>query len=146
MISFRHAAPPQVSALGIQLLPPNQAVLRLELVQSMPTPLPSASFVTFVNQSRLASAAPNGMSTWKPMKAFHGACRTKRQKYSSSGSCAFGMTPALTYCVALTGMTAEKLRPCPLGLTHGNRNRLPAEYVPRLPRTKVMLTAPARPR
>src|SRR6266571_1770942 len=143
-MSLRHALPPHASVLGIQWLPPNHGLLRLALVQSMPIPLRSASLSTLVNQSSFASTAPKGTSTWKPMNEVHGAWMISRQKYSSSGSVALGMGLPLTTWVALAGTSAGRMRPCPFGLGHGNRNRFPAWNEPCFVRTVLMLTAPAR--
>src|ERR1700724_1262405 len=111
----------------------------------MPTPLPSPSLSTFEHQSRGTSDGAYGTSTWKPMNKAHGTFSTKRRKYSSSGRVASGIGAALMNWASLTGMTAGRFLPCPLGLSHGNRKRLPAGYEPWLPRTKLMLTTPARP-
>ena len=56
-MSWRHALPLQASVLGIHWLPANHRLLRLALVQSMPTPLPSASLSTFENQASWLSEA-----------------------------------------------------------------------------------------
>src|ERR1700754_422958 len=73
-ISLRQAGPLQVSLFGMKRLPPNQGWFRLLLVQSMPTPFPSAS-LTLVNQSNRASSRLCGTSTWKPMNSLVGASR-----------------------------------------------------------------------
>src|SRR5262249_41268489 len=70
---LRQAAPLQVSPFGIELLPPNQARLRLELVQLMPTGPPSASFATSVTHGNFARPLPTRECTWKPMKLREGA-------------------------------------------------------------------------
>src|SRR5258708_32363734 len=111
-MSLRHAMPLHVSLFGIQWLPPNHGLLRLALVQSMPTPWPSASLSTLANQARLPSALLKGLSTWKPMNEAHGACSTTRQKYSSSGSVAFGIGLEFTNSVASVGTTAGQALPC----------------------------------
>src|SRR5882672_9626324 len=125
----RHALPLHVSEFGIQWLPPNHELLRLALVQSMPTPWPSASLSTFVNQARRSSDLLKGSSSWKPMNEVQGACSTMRQKYSSGGSVASGIGLEFTKSVAFVGTTAGQALPCPkarpLGLSHGNRNRFP---------------------
>src|SRR5712671_1713781 len=124
-ISLRQVGPSQVS-VGIQRLPPNHGLLRLGLVQSMPTPAPSASLSKLVNQSRVASAPVKRLSTWKPMNEAGGACRTKRQKYSSTGRVASGIGAALTYIVAFAGATAGRPLFRPAGLIQGNRKRFAA--------------------
>src|SRR4029077_16959211 len=98
--------PWQASVFGIQRLPPNHGALRLALVQSMPTPLPSGSLSTLVNHCSFASAELNGWSIWQPMNDVPGACSTTRQRYSSSGSVALGIGFAFTTWVAFSGRTA----------------------------------------
>src|ERR1700751_1269807 len=104
-MTLRHAAPLQVSPFGIELLPPNQARLRLELVQLMPTGPPSVSFATSVTHCNLARPLPKGAPTWKPMKLKEGAPSTRSQKYSSGGRNWFGIGLAWMNCVESVGTT-----------------------------------------
>src|ERR1700680_5247708 len=104
-MTLRQALPLHVSVFGMQLLPPNQARLRLELVQLMPTGPPSASLSTLVTHANFARPCPKGASSSKPMKFDQGALSTMRQKYSFSGRYAFGIGLAWTNCVASVGAT-----------------------------------------
>src|ERR1700758_4713131 len=104
-MTLRQAAPLQVSPFGIELLPPNQARLRLELVQLMPTGPPSASFAMSVTHGNFARPLPKGALTWKPMKSKEGASITRSQKYSSTGRKWFGIGLAWMNCVESVGAT-----------------------------------------
>src|ERR1700732_3254282 len=110
-MSRRHALPLHASELGIHWLPPNPGWLRWALVQSSPTRGRSASLSTFENQARRPSDGLKGLSSWKPMNDVQGACRTKRQKYSSGGSVASGIGLEFTNSVALVGTTAGHALP-----------------------------------
>ena len=76
MMSLRHAMPLHTVVGRIQVLPLNHDALRFELVQSIPTPSPSASLPTLVNQTWLASGLLYGRSTSNPMNDVHGASST----------------------------------------------------------------------
>src|ERR1700753_2435320 len=104
-MTLRQAAPLQVSSFGIELLPPNQARLRLELVQLMPTGPPSASFLTSVTHGHFARPWPKGVPTWKPMKFEEGAWSTQLHKYSSGGKKWLGIGLAWMNCVESVGAT-----------------------------------------
>ena len=57
-MTLRQALPLHVSLFGMQLLPPNQGRLRFELVQLIPSGLPSASLLTLVTHGNLARPCP----------------------------------------------------------------------------------------
>src|SRR5215510_2189849 len=129
-MSRRHAAPLHVSPSGMDRLPPNHALFKLELAQSMPIALPSASWSTLVNSPSRASSALNGTSAAKPMNMLVGACSRTLQKYSSAGILPAGTGALALYAKGPVGTTASQVLPAPSAapffLSHGNRNRLPA--------------------
>src|SRR6476620_1151254 len=96
----------------------------------MPTPLPSASRSTLLNQASRASTALWGSSTITPINEVQGACTTSRQKYSSVGRVVPGIGLAAAESVALVGITQfhALLAPsaAPFGFSHGKRKRFPA--------------------
>src|SRR6185437_4304038 len=148
-ISLRHALPWHELPAGIHGLPPNHVWLRLLLVQSTPTVEPSASLPTFETHALVVSEGLYGTSTVKPMNIDHGAWSTIRQKYSSTGKLAPGIgSPAIGWLPFPEKTDPQLCWPTawPLGFSHGNNIRLPAEYLPHRPVTNVMLTTPARPR